>query len=90
MHTFVSCSMSVGALVQYFASWVSVLPSYGIILRPTVDHTAHTAPYGTYCYGSRIFGQIPTVAKGPTHEFVFNLCSGVVLGMWERSNILAQ
>jgi hypothetical protein len=53
---------------QVCASCESLLPSYGTILLPTVDHTVHTAPYGTYCYGSRIFGHFTTVAKGLTHD----------------------
>jgi hypothetical protein len=65
IHKLVSCSMSVAALLQCSASWVSVLPSYDIILPPTVDHTVHTAPYSSYCYGSRIFWHFATVAKGP-------------------------
>jgi hypothetical protein len=69
------------------ASLVRVLPSYGIILRPTVDHTVHTAPNGPYCYGSRIILHFPTVAKGPKHVVTVTtvLPSGKIMSILKKS-----
>jgi hypothetical protein len=61
---FGSWSMSFGALLKCCASCESLFPSYGTVLRLTVDQTVHTAHNGIYCYGSRILAHLTTIAKG--------------------------
>ena len=43
-------------------------PPYGAIIRHTANHTAHTAPYGPYAYGSMIIKRFHTEFEGPNHR----------------------